>query len=486
MGTKEMVSDRKRVLSNILWRFAEQCGAQGVSFVVSVILARLLLPEEYGIVSLITIFTSILNLFMDSGFKNALIQKKNADQIDYSTVFYFNILMGVLLYLLMFAAAPVIARFYERDDMIPYIRVMSLTLVIGGVNGVQTAVVAKKMEFRRFFYSTLGGTFFSAAVGIGMAYYGMGVWALIAQRLINQFLNTVILWFTVRWRPSMVFSFKRLKPMFRYGSKLLGSSLLNFMTNNLSSLLIGKMYQADILAFYEKGGRIPNLVVSNLQASVQSVLFPVVAERQEDKAKVKAVLRRSYMMAAYVIFPCMVGLAVCAETVIRILYTETWISMVPYMQLWCFIYAFYLLHTADIQVIQAVGRSDIILKIEVIKQVLSVAGIIAAIPYGVMAMLFASCVTTVISMYINAKPNKELADYAFSEHIKDILPIVILNTVMGAVIWLEGLLPLGDIVQLVMQIITGVLIYIGGSLLLRLESFFMIISIIKNWDKRRK
>ena len=217
-----MKSTQTTVVTNMLWRFAERCGAQGVSFIVSVVLARLLLPEEYGVVSLITVFTTILNLFMDSGFKNALIQKKDADQTDYSTVFYFNIFMGVMLYLLMYAAAPAISRFYEKESIVSYIRVMSLTLILGGVNGVQTAVVAKRMEFKRFFFSTLGGTLSSAAVGIWMAYQGWGVWALVAQNLMNQAVNTAILWVTVRWRPSLVFSLRRLKPLFAMGADCSG------------------------------------------------------------------------------------------------------------------------------------------------------------------------------------------------------------------------------------------------------------------------
>lgn len=479
-----MTSDKKAVLSNMMWRFAERCGAQGVSFLVSIILARLLLPEEYGVVSLITIFTSILNLFIDSGFKNALIQKKNADQLDYSTVFYFNIFMGIVLYLLMFAASPAIAGFYNKDYMTPYIRVMSLTLVIGGVNGVQTAVVAKRMEFKRFFYATLGGTLLSAVVGIWMAYEGMGVWALIAQRLVNQLVNTCILWGTVGWKPSLMFSFQRLKPMFSYGSKLLGSSFLNTMTTNLSSLIIGKVYSSAMLAYYDKGKRIPNLVVENLQSSVQSVLFPVIAERQEQKEEVRKILRRSFMTAAYCIFPCMTGIALCGESIIRILYTEKWISMVPYLQLWCFVYAFYLLHTADLQVIQAMGRSDTVLKIEVIKQIISLLAIVAAIPLGVLAMMTAMCVVTVICLYINAQPNKELAGYSFKDHVRDLLPIIGLNVVMGIAVWLVGKLFTGDILTLTVQILTGVIVYTAGSYIGGLESFHYVINILNSLKHR--
>lgn len=475
---------KKTVITNMLWRLAERCGAQGVSFVVSVILARLLLPEEYGIISLITIFTTILNLFTDAGFKNALIQKKEADQIDYSTVFYFNVLMGILLWLCMCIAAPWIAWFYEKEYMTPYIRVMSLTLVLGGINGVQTAVVTRRMEFKRFFYATLGGTVISAGVGIWMAYRECGVWALIVQKLVNQTIDTIILWFTVRWRPSLCFSLRRLKPMFTYGSKLLGSSLLNSLTANLSSLIIGKAYSSDMLAYYDKGRRIPNLIVENLQSAVQSVLLPVIAQRQDDRTEVKKILKTSYTIAAYVMFPCMMGIAVCAEPVVCILYTKKWISMTPYLQMWCFVFGCYLLHTADIQVIQAVGRSDIILKIEIIKQILSLAAILLASPFGVLAMLGAMCVVTAVSLYINSAPNKRLVDYGFKEHILDIAPIFALSAVMGAVTWLVGLIPLPEFPGLLLQITVGAGFYIGSSSVLHFKSFDYVLKMVRSVLKK--
>lgn len=471
-----METNKSVVLSNMLWRFAERCGAQGVSFIVSLVLARLLAPEDYGVLSLITVFTTILNLFIDCGFKNALIQKENADQLDYSTVFFFNVIMGILLYLGMFAAAPAIAGFYEKEYMIPYIRIMSLTLVLGGINGIQQAVVAKRMQFKLFFYATLGGTLISAVVGIAMAYMGMGVWALIAQRLTNQAIDTVILWLTVRWRPTFEFSFSRLKPMFNYGSKLLGSSILASFMTNLSGLLIGKVYTTDMLAYYDKGQNVPNLVVLNLQAAVQSVLFPVIATQQNQREQVKKILRRSLLTSAYCIFPCMMGIAACARPLIRILFTEKWIEMTPYLQLWCFVFAFYLIHTANLQVIQALGRSDIFLKIEIIKQILSFIGIIIGIRFGALAILFSVCVVTVISFYINAQPNKELVDYGCTEQLKDMLPIIILNFVMGVAVMFAGKLNLSDIPLLLVQICTGVIIYIGGSILMKLEIYTYILN----------
>lgn len=474
-----MAVNRKTIISNMLWRLAERCGAQGVSFIVSLILARLLLPEAYGVISLITVFTSILNLFIDSGFKNALIQKKDADQLDYSTVFYFNIVMGVLLYGIMFAAAPLIADFYDRPYMVPYIRAMALTLILGGINGVQQAVVARRMQFKRFFYATLTGTVISAVVGISMAYMGTGVWALITQRLVNQAIDTVFLWYTVRWRPSLRFSMKRLKPMFGYGSKLLLSSFANTLMGNLTGLIVGKIYTAELLAYYDKGKNIPNLVVQNLQAAVQSVLFPVIAGNQNQKEEVKKILRKSIMTSTYCIFPCMTGIAVCAEPLVRLLYTEKWIAMVPYLQLWCFCFAFYLWHTANLQVIQALGRSDIFLKIEIIKQFLSLGGILLSAPFGVLAMLTATCIVAVISLYINARPNVRLAGYGFWEQIKDVSPIICLNLLMGIAVYLVGCIAMPDMIKLIVQILTGAAIYIGGSFVIKLEIFNYLFETVK-------
>ena len=474
-----MAVNRKTIISNMLWRLAERCGAQGVSFIVSLILSRLLLPEAYGVISLITVFTSILNLFIDSGFKNALIQKKDADQLDYSTVFYFNIVMGVLLYGIMFAAAPLIADFYDRPYMVPYIRAMALTLILGGINGVQQAVVARRMQFKRFFYATLTGTVISAVVGISMAYMGTGVWALITQRLVNQAIDTVFLWYTVRWRPSLRFSMKRLKPMFGYGSKLLLSSFVNTLMGNMTGLIVGKIYTAELLAYYDKGKNIPNLVVQNLQAAVQSVLFPVIAGNQNQKEEVKKILRKSIMTSTYCIFPCMTGIAVCAEPLVRLLYTEKWIAMVPCLQLWCFCFAFYLWHTANLQVIQALGRSDIFLKIEIIKQFLSLGGILLSAPFGVLAMLTATCIVAVISLYINARPNVRLAGYGFWEQIKDVSPIICLNLLMGIAVYLVGCIAMPDMIKLIVQILTGAAIYIGGSFVIKLEIFNYLFETVK-------
>lgn len=476
---------KRTVMTNMLWRFAERCGAQGVSFVVSLILARLLAPEVYGIVALITVFTAILNLFVDSGLKNALIQKKDADQLDFSTVFYCNVALGLVLYAGMAAAAPWIARFYQQPELVPCIRVLSLTLVLGGVNGVQTAVVSKRMQFRRYFYATLGGTLVSAVVGVAMAVMGYGVWALIAQRLVNQAIDTTILWMTVRWRPTWEFSFVRLKPLFGYGSRILCSSLLDSLTTNLSGLLIGKLYAADSLAYYDKGKNVPFFVIQNIQTAVQSVLFPVLAEEQEEQKRVRRILRQSIQVSAYCITPCMVGIGVCARPLIRVLFTEKWIAMAPFLQLWCFVCAFYLLHTANLQVIQAMGHSGLYLRMEIIKQALSLAAIVLVIPFGVLAMMQAMCVVTVLSFFINAHPNGRLIGYGFWAQVQELLPILLLNLVMGICVALVGLAPLGDVPLLLLQGVVGVGVYLLGSRVLRLEIAGYVLDTVRELTARK-
>ena len=241
--------EKMTVISNLVWRFAERCGAQLVSFIVSIVLARILAPEDYGTIALVTVFTAILQVFVDSGLGTALIQKKDADEIDFSSVFYFNFVVCLILYLGMFAAAPFIADFYGDVTLVPVIRILSLTIVISGVKGIQQAYVSRNMLFKRFFFSTIGGTIFSAVLGIAMAYAGFGIWALVAQQLSNTFIDTLILWITVRWRPTKSFSWTRLKYLLSFGWKLLVSSLLDTAYNNLRNLIIGKMYSSSDLAF---------------------------------------------------------------------------------------------------------------------------------------------------------------------------------------------------------------------------------------------
>lgn len=477
---------KTQVLKNLIWRFAERIGAQGVSFVVSIILARLLAPEAYGTIALVTVFTTILEVFVDSGLGTALIQKKEADDLDFSTVFYFNFAVCILLYGGMYFAAPAIARFYSQPELIPLIRVISLTLIISGVKNIQHAYVSRNMLFKRFFFSTIGGTIFSAILGIVMAYLGFGVWALVAQQLSNAAIDTLILWFTVKWHPKWMFSFARLKGLLSFGWKLLVSALLDTGYNNLRQLIIGKMYQTSDLAFFNKGQQFPLLIVTNINTSINSVLLPAMSREQDRADRVKQLTRRSISLSTYVMAPLMMGLAFVAPVVVKLLLTEKWLPCVPFLRIFCITYMFYPIHTANLNAIQAMGRSDLFLKLEIEKKVVGMILLLSTMWFGVMAMAYSLLVSSLCSQIINTWPNRKLLHYGYFEQLKDILPSIFLSIVMGICVNMLENMPLPTLVTLVIQVSVGALIYIFLSAVTKNESFLYLLQIIRSYFLKHK
>lgn len=480
-------TDNKSVFSNFIWRFAERSGAQLVTFVVSIVLARLLMPDDYGTVALVTVFTTIMQVFVDSGLGTALIQKKDADDLDFSSVFYFNFAVCIILYLIMFFAAPHIAVFYKMPELTPVVRVISLTIIISGIKGVQQSFVSRNMLFKRFFYATLGGTIFSAFLGIAMAYAGFGVWAIVAQQLSNTAIDTLILWITVKWRPKLMFSWKRLKGLLGFGWKMLCSALLDTVYNNLRSLLIGKVYSSADLAYYNEGKKFPNLIVTNINTSIDSVLLPAMSKEQDDKDRVKNMTRRSIMVSCYIMAPLMIGLACCASNIVILVLTEKWLPCVFFLQIFCITYMFYPIHTANLNAIKAMGRSDLFLKLEIWKKVIGLILLLATLFISVKAMAYSLLISTLTSMIINSWPNKKLLDYSFLEQMKDILPSILLAVGMGVSVYLMGVLNLQTLPLLLIQVVCGGLIYVAGSAIFKLEPFLYLIGIIKPMiQKRRK
>lgn len=472
------------VIKNFLWRFAERCSAQMVSLVVSIVLARLLAPEDYGVIALVTVFTTIMQVFVDSGLGTALIQKKNADDLDFSSVFYFNFAVCLVLYAVMFAAAPFIARFYNNAALTPLVRVISLTIVISGVKGIQQSYVSRNMLFKRFFYATLGGTIFSAFLGIGLAYTGFGVWALVAQQLSNAAIDTLILWLTVPWRPKKMFSWDRLKGLLSYGWKLLASGLLDRVYSSLRSLIIGKMYSPADLAFYERGNQFPDVIITNINTSIDSVLLPTMASSQDDRATVKSMTRRAIKTSTYIMAPLMMGLAFCAEPIVRLVLTEKWLPCVPFLRIFCITYMFYPIHTANLNAIKALGRSDLFFKLEIVKKIVGLTILLSVMWFGVMAMAYSLLLSSVLGQIINTWPNRKLLDYSYPDQLKDILPSILLAVGMGVCVWLVSLLHLSDVVTLLLQIPLGAAIYIGASAALHLDSYVFLIDMLRPMLKK--
>lgn len=474
------------VITNFFWRFLERCGAQGVTFIVSIVLARLLDPTVYGTVALVTIFTTIMQVFVDSGMGNALIQKKDADDLDFSSVFYFNMAMCSVLYLIMFFAAPLIASFYRMPELTAIVRVLSFVVVISGVKNVQQAYVSRHLMFKRFFFSTLGGTIGAAVIGIAMAYLGFGVWALVAQMLFNAAVDTTILWITVKWRPKKMFSFQRLKSLFSYGWKLLASSLIDTVYNDLRQLIIGKKYSSGDLAYYNQGKKFPQLIVTNINTSIDSVLLPTMSKAQDDMAAVRSMTRRAIKTSTFLMMPAMIGLAVCAEPLVQLILTEKWLPCVLFLRIFCITYAFYPMHTANLNAIKAMGRSDLFLKLEIIKKTVGIIAILITMWISVQAMAYSFLVTTILNQIINSWPNKKLLNYSYLEQVKDMMPQILLSLGMGAAIYAVSFLHLSASLTLLIQIPLGVLVYWSGSKIFHVESYTYIIEMVKNFKKRKK
>lgn len=472
-----------KTVVNMLWRFAERSGAQLIQFVVSIILARILTPADYGLIGLITVFINISLVFAQSGLGQALVQRMNADDVDFSTVFYFSIAFSVVIYGILYFAAPFIANFYNNELLISIIRVLGMTVIIGAVNGVQQAYVQKTMQFKLFFYSTLGGTIVSAIVGILMAYAGFGVWALVAQQITNQLFDTVILWLTLRWRPKLVFSFKSMKTLFSYGWKLLCSSLIDTIYNNIYSLIIGKFYSEADLGYYNRGKQFPHLIILNIKSTIDSVMFPVLSGVQDNKERLKTMVRRSMVTSTFLVFPAMAGLAAVAKAITLILLTEKWLPAVPFIQFCCFTYAFIPIHTANLQAIKALGRSDIFLMLEIIKKVIGIVVLIITIPHGLYVMMWARCGTTILSSIINALPNKKLLGYSYLEQVKDLLPSLLLSLVMCGIVLAVQLLNLNMWLTLILQVIVGVTVYFGLAKLFKLECLEYVINMLKKFKR---
>lgn len=474
-----MEINNKVLISGFFWRFAERCGAQGISFIVSMFLARLLEPEYYGTIALITVFISILQVFVDSGLGNALIQKKEADDLDFSTVFYFNIIVCIILYIGMYTTAPLIAKFYQDNSLIEVIRVISFTLIVSGIKNVQQAYVSRKMLFKRFFFSTIIGTIVSAFIGIIMAYSGYGIWALVFQQISNVTIDTLVLWINVKWRPKRIFSWTRLKILFSYGYKLLLSALLNTIYNEIYQIIIGKLYTTNDLAFYNRGKQFPDLIVTNINKSIDSVLFPAMSKEQEDYKKIKKMTRRAIKTSTYIMSPVIIGLAFIAPVLVKLLLTDKWLGCVVYIRIFCVVSIFYPVHTANLNAINATGHSGLFLKLEIIKKVIGICFLLITMHHGVIAMAYSLLLSGVLSQIINSWPNRKLLDYNYFEQLRDIIPNIILALFMGICTLLPKFLGLSLIFTLILQIVIGIIVYISGSIIFKFEEFFYLMSLFK-------
>lgn len=464
------VSNDKKIASGVFWRFGEKITAQVVSFAVSIVLARILLPDDYGIVAIVNVFIVIAEVFVTSGLGTALIQKKQVTQREFSTLFWSNLLLSFFLYMIVFLISPLIADFYDMPLLVPVLRVFALRLPINAINSIQNAYVSRHMDFKKFFFATIIGTIISAFVGIGMAYGGCGVWALVGQMLTNTVIDTIVLFITIKWKPTFEFSFSEAKPLISYGWKILATDFMGTIFNQLNSFIIGKKYSSADLAYYTQGKKIPDLINNNLGATLSAVLFPAMS-LSTGIDEIKAIRRKSLKMMEYVMFPVLLGIFVIADKMILVLYTEKWMFAVPYVRVSCVAALISVFGTTLIQEIKAIGRSDITLKMELIKKPIFLIIILVAMRFGVMAIAYTLIINETLAFCMNVYPVRKYIGFDFKMHLRDAVSPLVMSGIMSLVVFILGMVISDDFVCLIIQIFVGAVIYVGLSIITKNESF---------------
>lgn len=472
---------KEKVAKGLFWKLLENGGAQGIQFVIAIILARLLSPSEYGVVGIIMIFITIANVFVQNGFSTALVQKKDADQVDFSSVCYFELAAALVLYGILYGAAGQIAAFYGIEELKPIVRVLAVVLFPGAVISVQTAYVSRTLEFKGLFLSTLAASVISGAVSIFLAWRGLGVWAMAGQQITYYLALMLVLFLTVSWKPRLFFSMGRIKTMFSFGWKLLCASLLDTIFNNLYGLLIGKIYNEELLGSYNRGEQFPKLIAGNLGAAIQAVLLPAFSARQDDMAQIKQMARRAVQISSFVVLPMLMGLFGVADTLVLALLGEKWLICVPFLRIMCIAYCFWPIHITNLQAINALGRSDIFLKLEIIKKTLSILALVIGMRYSVYVMVGLKAFQDFLCTFINAAPNRRLLNYSILKQWQDVMPPAALSAVMCLMVmasgaWL-GMLPAAA--RLGVQVMIGMAVYLFLAWALKMKSFGYLWNLVK-------
>ena len=470
---------KQKTTKGLLWSSVERFSNQGVQFVFSIILARLLSPSDFGIIAMITIFFAIAQSFVDSGFSNALVRKTNRREEDLSTCFYFNIGVGIIAYIVLFLIAPLVANFYNQPILSPIIRITGLGVILNSLCVVQQALFTIKIDFKSQAKITLSATVISGIVGIILAYQGYGIWALVWQGVASSIVRMGLLWFMSKWRPTTGFSKSSFNYLFGYGSKLLVSGLLDTIYNNIYPIVIGKFYTPAQLGNYSRALSFAQLPSSNITSILQRVTFPVLSTIQDDMPRLQANYRRLLKLSAFIVFPLMTGLAAVAFPMIRIILTPKWEGCSLYLQIICFALMWYPVHAINLNLLQVKGRSDLFLRLEIIKKIVGVCIMCITIPLGITAMCIGMVVSSLISLFINTYYTGKLINIGYLKQMKDVLPILIVSLIMGIVVYITILFFTSDFTKLIIGIPLGMFIYIVGTYLLAHEELSELVKIIK-------
>jgi O-antigen/teichoic acid export membrane protein len=477
---------KQKTISGLIWSFIDNLAGQGITFITGIILARLLSPKEFGLIGMLVIFIAISQSFIDSGFRQALIRKQNCTQADYSTVFYFNIIVGVLFYILLFVSAETISNFYHEFILVKLIRVLGLGLIINSLSIIQSTLLTKRIDFKLQAKISVIASFISGILSIYMAYSGWGVWSLVALTLIRYSINSLLLWFWNKWKPILYFSYKSFKELFSFGSKLLVSGLIDTIYRNVYYLVIGKYFAAIELGYYTRADQFKALPSSNLQGIIGRVSYPVLSTIQNDIPRLREAYKNIIKSTMLITFVLMLGMAAVAKPMILTLIGEKWEPCVIYLQMLCFVGMFYPLHALNLNMLQVQGRSDLFLRLEIIKKALAIPIIVIGIIWGIKTMILGMIVSSLIAYYLNSYWSGRFIGYSSLQQIKDILPSFLTAASMSVVVYFQGLLiQLAPFPLLTIQLITGALLTIGFCEGFHNSDYIYIKDIVKDLIKNR-
>lgn len=471
-------SVKNKAIKGAGWSFADNIMNQGITFLVGLVLARLLTPEEYGLIGIILIFIALFNSIVDSGFSNALIRKNDAKDIDYNTVFITNMVLSVVLFFALYFSAPAIARFFNQPSLAPLTRVMGSVVIINAFAIIHRTILVKRVDFKTQTKVSLIASVASGVIGIAMAVAGYGVWSLVGQQISRQLLNSVFLWVWTKWYPKIQFSIESFKELFSFGWKLLVSGLIDTVWREIYQVVIGKCYSAETLGQYTRAQQFGSIFSSNLTAVVQRVSYPVLSEIQDDKARLKAAYQKVIKVTMLVTFCCMLGLAAIAEPMIVTLIGEQWLPAVPLLQIICFMMMLYPLHAINLNMLQVQGRSDLFLKLEIIKKLIAVGPLLMGVFIDIYWMLLGSVITGFISYYLNSFYSGRFLNYSIWEQIRDILPSFIVAILMALVVFALSFINLPPFVLLVIQLLTGVVLVVILCEFTKLDAYIEIKNIL--------
>lgn len=471
---------KQKTAKGVLWSSVEQFSVQIIQFVLGLIMARILSPHDYGLVGMILVFTSIAETFVNSGFSNALIRKQNKTEVDYSTAFYFNIVVGVVAYLLLFLLSPLIADFYDEPLLESLTKIVSINVFINSLGIVQRARYSIKVDFKTQAKATTTSVLISGIIGLWMAYSGYGVWAIVWQSVIRNGLNVALLWLFAKWLPMLQFSWTSFREMWSFGFKLLLSSLIGRIYNNIYQLIIGKVFSAGDLGNYTRAHQFASFPSSNINNIISRVTYPILSSIQDDDVRLERVYRKYLRLSAFVVFPLMVGLSALAEPLIIYILTEKWRAAIILLQIICFNMMWYPIHAINLNLLQVKGRSDLFLKLEIIKKFIGVAILCITVPIGLVAMCIGGIFSSILCLVVNTHYTGKLINVGFWLQMRDLLPTLLLSLAMGAVVVLSVWFIPTNLLKLIVGVVVGVIFYVSVAKLFKMEEFTDLLSLVKS------